>query len=117
MIATGKVEAYLVEENESRKKPGISGFPIIRKGKPLTKELRKQLVDTLRNDASYDFGNEKECAFKPSLAFSFTRDKRSANVLVCFSCKEVMFDTKGRSEIEDIDTVIPVFEKLKNELF
>jgi hypothetical protein len=93
LLDADKVEPYKIgisEEFEFER--GIDSQTILYKAKPLSRNVSTRLATLLLDPRSYESpGNGmKPCIFEPGVAFRFWKRGQFLDVLICFSCNQLM---------------------------
>jgi hypothetical protein len=123
LSATDKVEVYRVQGFRNKpddKAEMIGGYAVLAKGKEQGKEFAGRLREVLFNDKTYLFDVAKLCKFDPGVAYRLRKGNVTVEVLLCFSCDEVLVLTlEGGKEVkrshEDVDPMRAVLVKLAKE--
>jgi hypothetical protein len=91
LLDADKVEPYKIEPGEEFER-GIDSQTILYKAKPLSRNVSTRLAALLLDPRSYDSpGNGmKPCIFAPGVAFRFWKRGQFLDVLICFSCNQLM---------------------------
>ena len=105
--SANRVRSYAVasgqELGESRPELGkIGSWWITSQGKDLSRRAGRKAADLLLSEESYAFGKErgKLCLFVPHHALRFESEHGTADVLVCFSCEQLMFVDGGNGDFD-----------------
>jgi hypothetical protein len=127
LSAADRVEVYRIQgfRPDPQKKPDdkaekIGGYMVLAKGKEQGKEFAGRLREVLFNDKTYLFDVAKLCIFDPGVAFRMRKGEVTVEVLLCFSCDEVLVLTSeggkvARRSHEDVDPMRAVLVKLAKE--
>ncbi len=124
VLKPAKVEAFRVAS--ARIQPAgdavatkkIGDWPIT--SGPITVDAKTaaELTAVFSNPATYDWDSAKGCEFDPGVAFRFTDESGSTDVLLCFSCDE-MAVVRGGKRIggEDTDSARQKLVAIAKRLF
>ena len=92
-----RVEALPVEMTAE----GLSGTPrVVERPVPLDPATARDMRRTVLSTKSY-VGGPMACMFQPGLALRFHKGRDAVQVLVCFLCRELVFEKPGGEWLDD----------------
>jgi hypothetical protein len=78
----------------------------------------RELTALLLDPATYDWVRAKGCDFTPGVGLRFTKDASRVELVLCFSCDELMIFRHGRRVgMEDFDAARPQLVAIAKRLF
>ncbi len=120
ILQADKTESYRIDwiHEGNDKAMGISGFPILEKGKALDKKQLKALKNMIASPASYEFQWSKRTLLRPSYAIRLIYKADYADILIDSESQQWGFSYKENFVREDISkTAMPVVSKILENLF
>lgn len=115
--APDRIDSYIVGSDLAESGETIEGYPVLRRGAPLSAAQAETLVGLIFDENTYNFNSVKKCPFLPRLGLVFRKGDDSAHVLLCFSCDEVSFGRGDKGSIEDFDNARRPLLALAKQLF
>lgn len=118
--------AYRIDGFQSGQKPlpptgkpqHIHGYPVTSTAVTIKQEFRAQLSEILIGPDTYLWNEAKACEFVPGIALQLTGDNVKVDILICFSCDELVFYTDGKlAGHEDFDPRRSDLLRLAKKLF
>ena len=96
----------------------IHGYPVTSTAVTIKQEFRAQLSEILIGPDTYLWNEAKACEFVPGIALQLTGDNVKVDILICFSCDELVFYTDGKlAGHEDFDPRRSDLLRLAKKLF
>ena len=104
--------AYRIASFQSGQKPlpptdkpqAIHGYPVTSSAVPIDDLSRVTLSKILGAPDTYLWDDAKACEFLPGIALQFAADNITLDILICFSCDELVFYANGElAGHEDFD--------------
>ena len=104
--------AYRIDGFQSGQEPlpptdkpqAIHGYPVTSSAVPIDDLSRTELSKILGDPGTYLWDESKACEFLPGIALQLAGDNVTVDVLICFSCDELVFYTDGKlAGHEDFD--------------
>jgi hypothetical protein len=115
--APDRIDSYIVGPELAESGQTIEGYPVLRRGAPLTAAQAEILISRIFDENTYNFNSVKKCPFVPRLGLVFRKGEDSAHVLLCFYCYEVSYGRGDKGSIEDFDNARRPLVTLAQQLF
>jgi hypothetical protein len=106
MMSSGEKELPKLDDNKY-----VQTYPILSGPVEVPKQLCQQLSHMLLDRRNYQGGSEM-CSFAPSVAFRFSRQQTTAEVLVSFYCGSLIIFEDGQRLLPELS-----IDPMHNELF
>lgn len=89
---------------QTDKPQAIHGYPVTSSAVPIDDLSRVTLSKILGDPDTYLWDDAKACEFLPGIALQFAADNITLDILICFSCDELVFYANGElAGHEDFD--------------
>ncbi len=111
------IESFRTNLQRTNRGETLAGFPIIERGRALSREQIERLKTVLLDEKTYRFGVVKKCLFLPEYGFKIRKGTSEVILLLCFSCEELKIVIGGVERLEDFDNATPQLRRLVDELF
>ncbi len=111
------IESFRVNLQRTNQGESLAGFPILERGKALSRAQIERLKTVLLDERTYRFGVVKKCLFLPEYGFKIRKGNSEVILLLCFSCEELKIVIGGVERLEDFDNATPQLRRLVDELF